>query len=168
MPGLPMPPVGNDRTFVGHHRIAFHVDGRCLVRVRQIVQLIGEVNRQCADRAADVIIFLEFEAEHRAVVLHRRFGFDLLGASMAAGHHVLGAILDPFNRPAGFHRQQRHQYDVFADQMNFLAEAAADIGDDHADILQSKRFAQAVVDHLRHLRGHPDGQVVCSPRRRRQ
>ena len=94
------------------------------------------MNRQRADRAADVVVFFEAKTEHRAVGLHRGFGFELLGARMAAGHHVLAAVLDPFHRPAGFHRQQRHQHDVLADQMNLLAEAAADIGNDHADILQ--------------------------------
>ncbi len=116
------------------------------------------MNRQRADRAADVIIFFEFKTEHRAVILHRRFSFDFLGASVATGHHMLSAILDPFYRPAGFHREQRHQHHVLADQMNLLAEAATDIGDDHADVLQPQGFAQAVVDHFRHLRRHPDRQ----------
>jgi hypothetical protein len=54
---------------------------------------------------------------------------------MAAGHHMLAAIFDPFDRTAGFHCQERHQHDVFADQVNFLTEATADVGDDDADIL---------------------------------
>ena len=115
--------VWDDRALVGHHRVAFHVDGRGFVGVRQIIELVGEVNRQRADGAADVVIFFELETEHGAVVLHRRFGFDFLVASVTAGHHVLGAVLDPFYRPAGFHRQQRHQHDVLADQVNLLAES---------------------------------------------
>src|SRR5688572_6001089 len=41
--------------------------------------------------------------------------------------------------------------------MNLLTEAAADIRYNHADVLQSERLTQAVVNNLRHLSCDPDG-----------
>ena len=88
--------------------VAFHVNSRRPVGIGKIVQLVGEVDRQGADRATDIIVFLEAETEERAIVLDCGLGFELLGAGMAAGHHMLAAVFDPFDRPSGFHRQQRH------------------------------------------------------------
>src|SRR4029077_6178950 len=79
----------------------------------------------------------------------------------AAGHHVLTAIFDPLDWAAGFDRKKRDQDDVFADKMNLLAEAAADVGNDDAYILQAKRFPQAVVDHLWNLSGNPNRQFLA-------
>src|SRR4029453_10435050 len=59
--------VRNDRTFVGDDGIAFHVNGGRPVGIGKIVELVGEVNCQGADRAADIVVFLETKTEHRAV-----------------------------------------------------------------------------------------------------
>src|SRR5262249_24392286 len=147
--------VGDDGTFVGDDGIAFHVNGRRPVGIGEIVEFVSEVNRQGADRAADIVVFLETKAAHRAVVFDRSFGFELLGTGMAASHHVLAAVFDPFDWASGFHREQRNQDDVFTNQVNLLTEAAADVGNDHANILQAEGFTQAVVNDFRHLRRYP-------------
>src|SRR5262249_2005382 len=154
-------PVGDDRTFIGDDSIAFHVNGRRPVGIGEVVEFVGEVNRQGADRAANIVVFLETKAKHGAVVIDRRLGFELLSTGMAASHHVLAAVFDPFDWTSGFHRKQGNQHDVFANQMNLLTEASADVGNDHANILQAEGFTQAVVNDFRHLRRHPNGQTLA-------
>src|SRR4030095_4095150 len=133
----------------------------------KVIQLVGEVDRQGADRAADIVVFIEAETEHGAIVFDRRLGFEFLGAGVPAGHHVLAPVLDPFDRPAAFHRQERNQYDILANQMNLLTEATADVGDDHSNVLQAasfahaERVAHAVVNHSRNLRCYPYRQAFA-------
>ena len=63
------------------------------------------MNRQGADRTADVIVLFKAQSQDCAVSLDGSFGLELLRASVAARHHVFAPILDPFHRSAGFHRQ---------------------------------------------------------------
>src|SRR4030095_8726912 len=113
------------------------------------------------DRAADIVVFIETETEHGAIVFDRRLGFEFLGAGVPAGHHVLAPSLDPFDGLAAFHRQEQNQYDILANQMNLLTEATADVGNDHSNVLQAERFAHAVVNHFRNLRRYPYRQAIA-------
>ncbi len=155
--GLADAAVRNDWTFVGYDRVAFHVNSGRTVSIRQVIELVSKMNCQRADGAADIVIFFKAQTEYGPVVLDRSFGFELLRAGVSAGHHMLAAVFEPFHWPPGFHGEQRNQNDILADQMNLLAKTSSDIGNDHSNILQSQGFAQSVVDHLRHLGGHPNG-----------
>ena len=123
------------------------------------------MNRQRADRSPDIVGVADNDAEHFAVVLDGHLDVELLVARMAAGHHVLAAVLDPLHRPAGLHDHQRGEHRVLANQMNLLAEATPDVGHDDADIFRSERFSDRFVDHFRRLRVAPDiealGRVLC-------
>ena len=96
------------------------------------------MNRQRADRPADVVGVANLEPEHFAVGLDRGLDVELLFAGVAAGHHVLAAVLDPLHGPAGLDRHQRRQDGVLPDEMNLLTEAAADVGDDDAHVLDAR------------------------------
>src|SRR5581483_9785026 len=159
--GLADAAVGNYGTFIGEDRPAFERNVLDFVSVGEVVELVGEVDRERAGRSADVVDLAELESEHRAVFLHRRFDLEFLRARMAPGHHVLAAVLDPFDGPAALDREQAYDHDVLADQMDLLPEAAADVGNDDADVFELERLAQRVVDHLRHLRVDPDGELAA-------
>src|SRR4029077_16597711 len=96
-----------------------------------------------------------------SVVFDRSLGLELLGTGMASRHHVLGAIFDPFDRPAGFHGEERDHDDIFPDQMDLLAETAADVGNDDAYILQAKRFSHPIVDDFGNLSSYPNRQFLA-------
>ena len=59
MPGLPMPRLGMTGHLLVTTALPIHVNGRRPVGVGKIVELVGEVDRQRADRAADIVIFFE-------------------------------------------------------------------------------------------------------------
>ena len=73
---------------------------------------------------------------------------------MIGGDQVLAPVLGPGHRALELARQPHH-HDVFAAERHFLAEAAADVGRDHAQI--ALRHAEHVGDggahEMRHLRG---------------
>ena len=116
------------------------------------------MDRESADGAAHVIVFLEAKTQNRAIIFHGGLGLKFLSAGVAAGHHVLAAVFDPFDRPATFHRKKRDQDGVFTNQMDFLAKPAADVGNDDANVLQSERLAQSIVNNLRNLSRDPNRQ----------
>ncbi len=166
IPGLPMPRFGTTGHLLVRTDRPSSLQVLDLVGVEQVVQLVGEMNRQRADRAADIVGVANLEAQHLAVGLDRRLDVELLIARVAAGHHVLAAILDPLHRPAGLHGHQRGQHGVLADQVNLLTEAAADVGHDDADVVDAERFGHRFVDDLRRLRVAPDRQPLRRVTRR--
>ncbi len=129
------PPIRDDRTLVGHDGIAFEQDVFYLVSIREVIQFVGEVDRESADGAADVVDLFKLQSQDRAVFFDSSLDVKLLGARMARGHHVLAAIFDPLDRPSGFDGQEADYDDVLAYQVDLLTEAAADVRNDDPDIL---------------------------------
>ena len=90
--------IGHDRALVGDDRPSFQSQVLDLVGVEQVVQLVREVDRQCADRAPDVVGVENLESQHLTIRRDRRFDVEFLLAGVPARHHVLAAIFDPFHR----------------------------------------------------------------------
>ena len=74
-------------------------------------------------------------------------------AAIGAGREMLAAVLDPAHRMAATHRQPR-QADFFRQQDALVAEAAADVGRNDADLalLHAEAFGKAAAHDMRHLR----------------
>ena len=85
------------------------------------------------------------QADDLAVFRQRQLaGADAVGL-VAGADQVLGAILDPLDRPAGAHREQRDDRDV-GKERRLDPEAAADVlGHDHAQLLV--RHPQRAGEH---------------------
>ena len=77
---------------------------------------------------------MERSAENLAVLVERELAvIDHLAAVMV-GQHALGARGDPFHRPAQLARRPQHQR-IVGERPALQAEAAADVGRDHADLV---------------------------------
>ena len=77
-------------------------------------------------------------------------------------HQVLGAVLDPLHRPAGQHRA-RDRADVAGIDRDLVAEAAADVGRDDADLVLGQpgdRRVQRAMG-VRRLRRAPHGELAA-------
>ncbi len=82
-------------------------------------------------------------------------------AAIGAGAQMLAAILDPAHRMAAAHRQPR-QADFLGQQNALVAETAADIGRDDADVavIEPETSRQAGAVDVRHLRRAVDGELL--------
>ena len=52
-------PIRDDRALVGHHRVSLQRDILHLIGVGQVIELIGKVDGESADRATDIVDFFE-------------------------------------------------------------------------------------------------------------
>ncbi len=152
--------VGNDRALVGDNRSPLQPQVLHLVGVEQVVQLVREVNRQRADRSSDVVGIKNLESEHLAAGRDRRLDVELLLAGVPARHHVLAAVLDPFDGTPGPDRHERGEDGVLPNEVNLLSESAADVGDDDANGVDAERLGERFVDDVGRLRVAPDRQPL--------
>jgi hypothetical protein len=84
--------------------------------------------------------------------------------SRGVGEKRLAAVGDPFDRPADFlRRPQAHHF--FRVDEDFRAEAAADIGRDHPQLVLRRHADKSRDDQPRHVRilgGVPQGEAVAA------
>ena len=78
---------------------------------------------------------------------------------MGGRDHVLDAVFDPFHRPAQRQRQMRAN-ELFRIDRRLLAEAAAGVRDDDANVVlgHAQMLGEIVPHHIRKLVAHPHGQ----------
>ena len=89
--------------------------------------------------------------EDLAFGVERHLGVGDVIAAMRVGEKRFGAIRDPFHRPAdALRRPQRH--DLFGIDENLRAEAAADVGRDHAQLVLGRHADEGGDDEPRHMR----------------
>ncbi len=81
--------------------------------------------------SADVGNNVGLERDQFCIFVEGAFERDVLIAGVKAGDQILAPVLGPGHRTFKF-TCQPHQHDVFGAERHFLAEAAADIGRDHA------------------------------------
>ena len=148
--------IGQDRAFVGRDRPGPAAIGRHQIGPRQDA---GDLRRLQAGRerigrvGAGIDGRLAIDAAQPAVAIGIDGDLVVVLAAIGAGGQMLAAILDPAHRMAAAHRQPR-QADFLRQQDALVAEAAADIGRDDADLalLDAEAFGQAVAHDVRHLR----------------
>ena len=77
------------------------------------------------------------------------------------GGQILDAVLDPFHRPAGDDRSD-DRTDIAGIDADLVAEAAADVGRDHMDLVLGDLEISAShrADHMRRLEGAPERQLA--------
>ena len=82
-------------------------------------------------------------------------------ARVGARQEVLAARLDPFHGAAQPHREQAQRH-VLRIENALHAEAAADVGRDHANrvLRHTERLGQTVTRQVRHLRARPERQLA--------
>ena len=100
---------------------------------------------------------LAVDAAQRAVAIGIAGDPVMVLAAIGAGDQMLAAVLDPAHRMAAAHRQPA-EADFFGEQDALVAEAAADIGRDHADLafVESEAFGKPGAHDVRHLAGGID------------
>ena len=90
-------------------------------------------------------------ADDLAVGVERHLGVGDVIAAVRIGEERLRAVGDPFHRPAdALRRPQRH--DFFGIDENLGAEAAADVGRDHAQLVLGRHADEGGDDKARHVR----------------
>ena len=104
---------------------------------------------------------LAAHAEEAAVVVERDFEVPILVALLDRGEKMLAPVLDPFDRPSQqqARRRQRHLFRIH-DELG--AEAAADVGRDHAHLVlvEPQQHHQEGAHLVRELRRRPQRQPV--------
>ena len=102
---------------------------------------------------ADIGQHIGRERDELAVLVERAFERHVLIAAMEARHQVLAPVLGPRHRGAQLARQH-DQHDEFARERHLLAEPAADVGRDHAQIRfrHADQVGNGGPHQMRHLR----------------
>ena len=104
---------------------------------------------------------MDAQAGDLALLGRRDLGGHVVVARERGRGQVLDAVLDPFDRLAGDDRGHRGA-DVAGIGADLVAEAAADVGRDHVDLVlrnfRDQRHHGA--DHMRRLEGAPDRQLA--------
>ena len=101
--------------------------------------------------------------EDPAVGVQRELDRRALPAALRRGEEVLAPVLGPLDRAAELERGERDQRRL--DRQRALgAEAAADVGDDHADrgLVQAEHLRELRPRPVRALRRGPDRQPLAS------
>ena len=97
----------------------------------------------------------------RALGIDRDRHVPVLIALLRRAQKMLAPVLDPFHRPAELERRRRdHRFFRIEDRLR--AEAAADIGRDHADRLDVavEQIGQHAAAEMRRLRAGPYGEQI--------
>ena len=118
-------------------------------------------------RAVEGAVVGEHVAAHRedaAVPGRGDLALHDVVAGEAAGHEVLGAVLDPLHRLAGDHRADDGA-DVAGVDRHLVAEAAADVGGDDPDavLLDAGEAGQQRAVGVRRLGRRPEREVLVDP-----
>ena len=147
---------------------AIHLDERLRERVAagDDVKEPRRVLRRVRGRVERAVVGdrLDPERLHRAVLLRGELGGDVVVARERVGLDVLRAVLDPLDRMSGEDRRADREH-VPRIHRHFAAEAAADVGRDHADpLLGEPEVTRDERDHsadrVRRLGSHPDRQLA--------
>ena len=110
------------------------------------------------------------QRRHPAVARRRDFGRHVIVAGERGRRQILDAVLDPFDRQAGDDRGDGRA-DIAGIGADLVAEAAADVGRDHVDLLLRQAGDQRDdgADDVRRLEGAVDrdfaGDLVEAARR---
>ena len=127
---------------------------------------VGEARRPFRRIGAGVeraVVGEDVDAQRRdAAVLRRRdLGRHVVVAGERGGRQVLDPVLDPFDRQAGHDRGDRGA-DVARIGADLVAEAAADVGRDHVDLLLGQACDQRDdgADDVRRLERAVDREVA--------
>ncbi len=162
--GARHPPIRQDRTLVGGHRIGAAAIGRHLVRTRQDARdLRGFQTRgeRIGRVGAGIDGGLAIDAAQGAVAIRIHRDLVVMLPAVGAGDQMLAPVLDPAHGMAALHGEPG-QADFLRQQNPFMAEAAADIGRDDADpaLLQAEAIAQTIAHDMRHLAAAVEGELI--------
>ena len=155
--------AGVGRDAAREHRVFSEV-----VRARQLGhrhQRLDAAGRRIARVGADVAPDVGVDGEQAGIRVERGAHRVALVARMRGGEEVLVPVLDP-GKPAAQAPRQPHEHDVLREELHLLAEAAADIGRDDAQIglRHAERVGEAGAQHVRHLHRagerHPAARLV--------
>ena len=121
----------------------------------------GDRNAVGNERAG-IVQKIVLEADHPAILRGRDFESVDLRALLGGADEVLDPVLDVLDRATEFHRRQRHQKLVGVEHHDLLAEAAADIGGDDADLvlIDAEHGGQAAPHRQCRLRTVPDRELA--------
>ena len=151
--------IGVDRHRIGVDGIDLAIDLRDLVLARQQrgIEISRHRGRERRHIGAEIGDGLDAKTENLAVGIEGHLGVGDMIAPVGVGEERLRAVGHPFHRPPdALGRPQRH--DLFGVNENLRAEAAADVGRDHAQLVL-RRHADEGGDHqprdVRILRGIP-------------
>jgi hypothetical protein len=168
-------PLGDERG-LGAARAAVGV-GRHLVRedadlleaeVRDLVAAVHQHPAEARDhRREELVVGAEVDEElgphrgDRAVLLDRCLDVLDLTAAVRRRREVLASGLRPLDRFAELHRDPGNQ-DLLAIDVELRAEAAADLGRDHAHAAlgQLQHLGELRAEQMRDLRARPDRQLL--------
>ena len=159
------PPGAADRVrghLVGHHARDVRPDRLPAVAARHHERAQRrDQRRQQHHVRAEVRDDLDVQAGERAVLLGADLDVGDLVAAVVRDGHVLRARLDPLHRPAQLPRRPGEQ-DLLAVDLQLGAEAAADVGGDHAHAVLGHPELQREeeLEEVRHLRGARDGELA--------
>ena len=149
--------IGRHGAGVGEHAARAALIGAEIVRPRQLRhghQRLDAAGGRETGIGADIGDHVGLERDQLGVLVEGAGERDGLVAAVKGGDQVLAPVLGPGHRTLELARQP-HQHDVFGRERHLLAEAAADVGRDHAQI--GLRHAEHVGDggahEMRHLRG---------------
>ena len=164
--------IGIDRHGVGVDRIDLAIDRRDVVLARQQrrVEIGRDRRREGRHVGAEIGDGLDLERGDLAVVVERHFGVGDVVAAVRVGQERLRAVAGPFHRPADLLRRPQAD-DLFRIDEDLRAEAAADIGRDHAQLVLGRHADEGRDDEprdVRVLRGVPEREAVACRRRIRR
>ena len=160
-------PVGDAaRRLVRERALAADVRRRVVVAAGHDVEQAGPELRRLGVGEEGALVGEHVDAERQdpALVRERQLALHVVVAGEAGGDEVLAAGLDPLHRLAEQQRR-RGRHDVAGVDRHLVAEAAADVGADDADVLlrQPGHHGEQRADGVRRLRGHPDRRLAGRP-----
>ena len=137
-----------------------------VVRAGDDVEQAGRELRRIGGRVAVAVVGegLDAQARHRPVVVEAELGVDVVVAGERVGLEVLGAVLDPLDRPAEGERGD-DRADVPRVDRHLAAEAAADVVrlDPDRRLRDARDQADDRPVDVRRLAGHVEVEVARGP-----
>ena len=154
---------------VGRHRNGRRVDGGELDP--DVRDAVGPGDRRrgdlgdgdaVGDEGAGVVQEAVAQRDHLAGLPGVQLDEVDLRPLLRGADEILAPVLDVFDRPAELHRRHRHEQLVGIEEEHLLAEAAADIGGDDANLVlvELEDRSDAAAHRDRRLRSVPDGQFA--------
>ncbi len=146
-------PIGVDRHRIGVDGVDLAVDVRDIVLARQQrrVKIGRHRGREGRHIGAEIGDGLGLERRDPAVGVERHLGVGDVVAPMRVGEERLGAIGHPFHRPPDLlGGPQAH--DLLGIDEDLRAEAAADVGRDHPQLVLGRDADEGRDDEPRHVR----------------
>ena len=156
--------ISVDRHGIGIDRIDLAIDRRDLILAGEqgAVEIGRHRRRERRHIGAEIGDGLDPEPRDLAVGVQRHLRVRDMVAAVAIGEESLRAIGHPFHRPADLARRPQAD-DLLRIDENLGAEAAADIGRDHAQLVLGRHADEGGDDQARNvgiLRGVPERETV--------